>query len=251
MRKYFKTSLLLAATMALVFTGCSEKKPEVESIALNKSTITLSIGSNETLTATVTPSGAATVAWTSSNNAVATVNNGVVSAVSAGSAVITAKAGEKSATCNVTVLPAGTANVTVTFGSESWTATSATATYYSSYDILDFWAFQTDNTTYPYLNLGFTPAAGDIIFDGSSSWFEYYEATTLIDSQDIAYGDWWADYEGNPSPKFTVTNYANGKISGNATVTMFNAKEKLVDQNPNFATRTLTLTVVDLPVVTQ
>ena len=44
-----------------------------------------------TLTATVKPDNVAdkTVAWTSNNKAVATVNNGVVTAVAAGTATIT------------------------------------------------------------------------------------------------------------------------------------------------------------------
>ena len=43
------------------------------------------------------------VTWESSDTAVATVENGVVTAVAAGNATITAKAGEKTATCAVTV----------------------------------------------------------------------------------------------------------------------------------------------------
>lgn len=77
----------------------------VQSIALDKSTLTLKVGDEETLTATVAPDDATdkTVTWSSDNTAVATVANGKVTAVAAGTATITAKAGEKSATCSVTV----------------------------------------------------------------------------------------------------------------------------------------------------
>ena len=44
-----------------------------------------------------------TVIWESSDTAVATVKDGIVTAVAAGNATITAKAGEKTATCAVTV----------------------------------------------------------------------------------------------------------------------------------------------------
>ena len=45
-----------------------------------------------------------TVIWSSSNASVASVDaNGTVTAVAEGSATITAKAGDKSATCTVTV----------------------------------------------------------------------------------------------------------------------------------------------------
>ena len=64
------------------------------------------MGKTLTLTATVTPDNATdkTVAWTSSNDAVATVDaNGVVTAKAEGTATITATADGKTATCTVTV----------------------------------------------------------------------------------------------------------------------------------------------------
>ena len=62
-------------------------------------------GKTVTLTAKVQPDNATdkTVTWTSSNKAIATVADGVVTGVAAGQAVITAKAGDKEATCTVTV----------------------------------------------------------------------------------------------------------------------------------------------------
>lgn len=78
----------------------------VASLSLNKTDLVLVKGQSETLTATVNPNDATdkTVIWNSSNTAVATVNStGKVTAVSGGSASITAKAGEKQATCAITV----------------------------------------------------------------------------------------------------------------------------------------------------
>ena len=77
----------------------------VTGITLNKSTVTITEGETETLVATVTPSDAADrkVTWTTSDASVATVSNGVVTAVKAGTATITATAGGYSATCVVTV----------------------------------------------------------------------------------------------------------------------------------------------------
>ena len=73
-------------------------------ISLSQTSLSLTKGNTATLTATVTPSGSTdSVTWTSSNTSVATVSNGVVTAVGNGSATITAKAGSKSATCSVTV----------------------------------------------------------------------------------------------------------------------------------------------------
>ena len=51
-----------------------------------------------------------TVTWTTSDQAIATVSNGVVTAKKVGTATITAKAGSKTATCKVIVEPNSTDN---------------------------------------------------------------------------------------------------------------------------------------------
>lgn len=77
----------------------------VESITLNKTQLSMVKGATETLAATVLPTTATdkAVTWKSSDTAVATVENGVVTAVAAGNATITATAGGKTAICAVTV----------------------------------------------------------------------------------------------------------------------------------------------------
>ncbi|GEM_PF-6496672 len=68
---------------------------DVTGVTLNKESTTLTVGAEETLTATVAPEGATnkTVTWSSSDPSVATVDeNGKVTAVSAGTATITATA---------------------------------------------------------------------------------------------------------------------------------------------------------------
>lgn len=77
----------------------------VTSVQLNNTSLTLEVGENSTLVATVLPANTdfPTVTWTSDNTSVATVDNGVITAVAAGTAIITATADGKSATCNVTV----------------------------------------------------------------------------------------------------------------------------------------------------
>ena len=80
----------------------------VESVTLDKTELTLKRGETETLTATVLPEDAQdkTVAWSSSDERIATVSDaGLVTAVAAGPTTITARAGGKSATCAVVVEP--------------------------------------------------------------------------------------------------------------------------------------------------
>ena len=77
----------------------------VERVSLDTATATLTEGETITIIATVTPEDATdkTVTWSTSDANVATVDNGIVSALSAGTAIITAKAGDKTASCTVTV----------------------------------------------------------------------------------------------------------------------------------------------------
>lgn len=81
----------------------------VTGVSLNKTSLTLTEGDSETLTAAITPADATdkTVTWSTSNANFATVSNGKVTAVAEGSATITVKTkdGNKTATCNVTVNP--------------------------------------------------------------------------------------------------------------------------------------------------
>ena len=80
----------------------------VSSVTLNKTALALTVGGTETLLATVLPGNATdkTVAWSSSDPAVASVENGTVTALAVGTATVTASAGGKSMDCTVTVTEA-------------------------------------------------------------------------------------------------------------------------------------------------
>lgn len=116
MRK--KLFYLVAAVLSvglMLFAACNsggkdDKKPDDEptlQLELDKTALTLDVLAREQLEATVKDSDGklqqAAIEWSTSNAAVATVDNGLVSALSAGSAQITAKSGELSAVCAVTV----------------------------------------------------------------------------------------------------------------------------------------------------
>ena len=86
------------------FTGEKDAPtPEPTVLTMNKTSVELTVGSSFALTV----SGADKVAFSSSDEAVATVSaNGTVQAVSTGSAVITASAADTTATCRVAVTAA-------------------------------------------------------------------------------------------------------------------------------------------------
>ena len=83
----------------------SKKIVEVSSIELDKTEVSLVEEEAITLTATVKPDDATdkTVTWTTSASDIALVDNGKVTAIAPGEAIITVASGGKSATCKVTV----------------------------------------------------------------------------------------------------------------------------------------------------
>ena len=112
---YLYLSLALISLALLTSCGPDANKPtpEVTSITLQKNTATLYTGDKLELIATVSPADVK-VTFSSSNTAVATVcEKGVVKAIAPGTATITAQAGDKKATCTVTVVATKTKNVTL------------------------------------------------------------------------------------------------------------------------------------------
>lgn len=98
-------AFIFTLTMILgCFTACGDVP--VESLVLSNTELTVNVGNASAVSCTVLPEDATdkTVNWSSSNNAVATVNNvGVITAVSAGTCTITASSGDVTATVTITV----------------------------------------------------------------------------------------------------------------------------------------------------
>lgn len=92
----------------------------VTSVSLNFKTIYLDIGETKSVTARVYPSNATnrTVTWSSSNNNIATVSNGNITGVSAGTVTITATAGGKSASVEVVV--SASSGTSCTYGNTTY-----------------------------------------------------------------------------------------------------------------------------------
>ncbi|MDE7291612.1 MAG: leucine-rich repeat protein [Treponemataceae bacterium] len=110
MKKIWIVAALAACAIALA--GCkivSDPEPDpiaVQSVTLNETSLTLEYGETRTLTATVLPLNADNrrVTWSSSNTDVVWVTyDGTITAYNEGTAIIIAQAGDKIATCTVTV----------------------------------------------------------------------------------------------------------------------------------------------------
>ena len=107
------------------WTAQTDGATAVTSVALDKTTLALTVGGEGQLTATVVPDNATdkTVTWSSDKTSVATVDaTGNVTAVAEGEATITAKAGDKTATCKITVtvvkVPDPTINPSDNYGND-------------------------------------------------------------------------------------------------------------------------------------
>lgn len=106
MKKIIKIFSVVCA-FSLALAACKETPVEEPvTIRLNKELITsLPVGSEQTLVATLSPEGAqVTIVWSSDNESVAAVSEeGVVTGIAPGTAVISARVDKEVATCKVTV----------------------------------------------------------------------------------------------------------------------------------------------------
>jgi len=135
------------ASIALSFalTACPSETTTVpvSGVTLDKSTLSLSVGGAETLTATVTPDNATNkaVSWATSDAEKVTVANGVVTAVAEGTATITVTTadGNKTDTCSVTVTLDLTGTITVSPSTGVTINTELTATYSGSETVSFQW----------------------------------------------------------------------------------------------------------------
>ena len=114
MKKLYSLMLLCAAIIFV--TGCSKDDDNnstptpvsVSGVTLDKTTLTIEMGQTATLIATVSPENTAdkSVTWSNDKTDIATVKDGVVTAVAVGTATITVTSvadATKKATCTVTV----------------------------------------------------------------------------------------------------------------------------------------------------
>ena len=109
--KKFKFALFafMVSMMAFTFASCSDddevKDVSVTGVTITPQTLELKEGTTGTLTTAIAPANATkkTVSWTSSDEKVATVDNGTVTAVAEGTATITVKTDEGGFTAKATV----------------------------------------------------------------------------------------------------------------------------------------------------
>ena len=242
MKKALKFFGAAAVTAVLLFSfvGCdmfTDDEVSVSSIILDSCLASIDTNANTTFTATATvlPSDAddKSVIWSTSDETVATVDSGVVSAVGSGTARITAKAGSKSAVINVHVNDelelTGTWYHADASWPEKWVVTDTTLEKHSSlasttpdysftiidYDNSGFNAGDTDSSDCGYAVVKYdTPPSYNDDADG----YVIYRWKNLTTSNgevqvDISEGFNSSYSDGAPTASEAVTNYNDSTAS--------------------------------------
>lgn len=164
----------------------------VTSVTLSQSTLTLKQGETQKLTATVFPSDATdkTVSWSSSNPSIATVSDGTVTAKDSGTATITAKAGDKTASCTVTVTGGP---VAVDLGlSVKWASCNVGASSPEQYGDYYAWGETSTKDNYSWSNYKWCDGTLNSLtkYNTNSSFGSVDNKITLELSDDAAHVNW-------------------------------------------------------------
>jgi hypothetical protein len=233
MKNQTKLSSLATIILLLFLVSCT--KNEVTNVKLNISKSKLVLGQTDSLIATITATGDITKHaqnWTSSNPAVGTVEKGLISAISAGTTTITVQAGEKQATCELTV----TDHISPEF-------TNAALLYYGDYydtklsNNFVLYLYSSTDTLIAELNTALTVTdsipTGTYEALSNFSGFDQFVPTTLVPAFQYAggsYGSWFVNSKivcpielgylnnvlniGSYSIQYNLIDYFGNTISG-------------------------------------
>ena len=224
------------------YNSGGEEEVSVTGVSLNKDSTSITVGDSETLTATVTPSDATdkSVTWNSSDTNVATVSNGVVTAVAEGSTTITVTTNDGGFidTCTVTVSESEVkyGDGTLVFGSAAGHVVDKASISFDD-NLENTWTITTEGTT------SFTSAPGYAhIGSGSKPATSITLTTTLSENMKISnFSGVFGGFNGSAGTvnlKVNDTSVANGTISGNNNVT--------ISQTATTNGNTLTITITNI-----
>ena len=251
------TSVLAACVMLFGCVACNKSDPvetKPNAIQLSATSIELMVGESETLTATPE-----SVTWSTSDESVATVEDGVVTAIKDGTATITASAeGWTEATCTVTVTKAPEyAELTVDKdvvelreGGASVTVTATFTVNNEPYDCELTWASDDeaivtvkDGAITP-VGVGSTVVTVSVEYNGETYFAEVEVAVKPHENIQVSKGEMQlalAEINGDIlSDTFTATAYKAGEVNANVTLTYASSNEQVavVTENEGVATVT-------------
>ena len=155
------------------------------------------------------------------------------------------------------VFEAAAPGVKVTFNNSVWDANSIYGAYFTERSAWDIYSCKTTSQEYPKADIAtYATQPGNYAASTNNGqnydndillWAEYYNQTTLVDTNNNPYGDWWAKTFNLTVNSFDATALV---MSATTSATMFNAKEAFVDNvgfaNASTAPMTVNMTNVEM-----
>ena len=195
------------------------------SVSLDQPELILAPGETATLKATVLPDDSTDeVEWTSSDETIATVKDGEVTAVAEGEATITAKAGDKTATCSVKVenkVPAGAFDLGL---SVYWAECNLGAEKSEEYGDYYAWGETETKSGYSWSTYKWGTSSTSLTKYNTNSSNGTVDNKTVLDPEDdVAHvklgGNWrmptdeeWTELMTKCTWKWTTQNGVNGRL---------------------------------------
>lgn len=232
MKKLIKLNSIIALIAVVFLASCT--KNEVTKVTISNSNLALYVGQTDSLYAEADYTGdiVPSVTWSSSNPVVVSINGGEIEALKAGTATITATAGDKAATCIITV----TDQINTTF-------TSGGLAYWGDYyegGISNNYQVYLMNNSNDTLVLEFNTSlsAVDNIPSGNYTMVDTQDYTTFSDyipNTLVAY-----NFDYGYGSMFFNKNFATGFVEGGAVVTNTNKNYKIEYSIIDYMGNTLT-----------
>ncbi|MBO4454348.1 MAG: family 16 glycosylhydrolase [Paludibacteraceae bacterium] len=201
------TNLILVVIAAFFFASCEKPEPTV-TLSLSPVSLSLKVGDISTIEATGT---ATNIEWTSSNEEVATVYYGVVTAKAIGTTTITAKSGKVSAECIVYVT--GTDGATLRITPPQVTLRPGEThqfSYGNTYDLELTWSSSDESVvTITQTGLATAVKAGNAVITLASP-LESVSAQVAVEHTWGSYQMVWSDEFDGTALDETVWNYNTG-----------------------------------------
>ena len=207
MKKLLFYSLIALTLLAVYSCKDDDETIAVSGLTLDKTSMTIKTGETIPLKTTITPYNATNqlVSWTTSDSTIAKVSYGMVSGVKAGVATIIGKAGDQTAKCEVTVIPAF---CKVTFDSDGGSKVVAQTVEYGS----------TVSKPDP-------PTKANIYFKGWYLEDKEYDFSTAVTSDITLKAHWWIPDNVYEEKAFSVS--ATKKVYFSSGNLQYHCKNKL------------------------
>lgn len=205
-KSIFLWLLLILGMSSTLLSSCKEDEDEdativISSLSLDKTILSLAVGDTYTFTPVITPANATnqTIIWTTSDASIATVDNGVVTAIAVGTTIITANNGTHNVTCVLTVSQNGESSILI--NGVRWATCNVykPGTFASSPESSGMFYQWNCKVGWPT-----TGVIGSITAtDGSNTWNNSWNGGLIPDSS----SETWASIN-DPSPKgFRIPTY--------------------------------------------